>query len=193
MQLLKQYNSWCMRQFLLICVVSFFLQFPSVALETSGDIEDISYKIFAPSWTWQKRDINILVVLKNSGQDIRHVYVELNFPEDKSDHFDYDGDNRLDVSVIAGQTVRQAFTRIRARDRVPLQTYNFSLNIATEDDRVRVDYPVKTIRGAVVNPGKWALYLPASLTLLWSTVFFLVLRRYSEPGAWRKVGNLAEK
>jgi hypothetical protein len=172
---------------LVVLMVSMAFTYPrdALALTQTGTVDNLRYSVYAPDWTWQKRDINILVVLQNGGEERAEVSVTLVFPPGKEDHFRYDGERAIDLAVPAGKGVRHAFTNIVALDRVARQVYKFELVVACEGREARIAYPVRTIRGAVVSPGKWALFLPGGVALAWCLVFLAIIRRYAKPGAWR--------
>lgn len=160
----------------------------AVALTASGSAGGVAYTVYAPDWTWQKRDLNVLLVLQNPTGAAAEVSVELILPPENEGHFSYAGERAARVTLPPGGTLRHAFINITALDGVPLQTYDFALRIASGDEEARVAYPVRTIRGAAVSTGKWALFLPVGIALTWSILFALVLPRYAESGAWRKIG-----
>jgi hypothetical protein len=81
--------------------------------------------------------------------------------------------------------MRLALTDILALDGVPRQVYDFDVVLSSGGRDVHVAYPVRTVRGAVVSPGKWALFLPGGLALAWCIVFAFVVARFARPGAWR--------
>lgn len=154
-------------------------------LMQSGSLDDLKYSVYAPDWTWQKRDINILVVLENTREESAEVGLKLVFPPGKEHHFRYDGERTIDLAVPGGKSVRHAFTNIVALDGVPRQVYDLELIVRYEGQEARVAYPVRTIRGAAVSPGKWALFLPGGVALAWCIVFLAVIRRFAKAGAWR--------
>ena len=155
------------------------------ALTQGGSVGDLDFAVYAPDWTWQERDINILVILENTSEKPAQVRLNLVFPPGKEHHFGYDGERIIDLAVPAGEIVRHAFTNIRALDGVRRQVYAFELVVGYEGREARVAYPVRTIRGAVVSPGKWALFLPGGVALAWCIVFASIVRRFARPGAWR--------
>ena len=163
----------------------------AIGLTETGSVDGIEYAVYAPDWTWQKRDVNILVVLENSGSEPAEVTLDLVFPPGKESHFQYEanGDElnptRVEVTVPAGGTARRAYTNIRALDGVPRQTYQFELLIRVGGRVARVAYPVRTIRGAMVSPGKWALLAPGAVALAWCIVFALAATRFASARAWR--------
>ncbi len=159
------------------------------AMTQTGTLAGVDYQVFAPDWTWQKRDINMLVVLSNRQEADVTVDLDLAFPESKEDHFSHAGQRAAQIIVPPHETVRHAFTAITALDGYPLQVYEFSLGLGVRGQDIAISYPVKTIRGAAVRPGQWALYLPAGLALLWSLVFMGVLPRFATRGAWRVPGK----
>jgi hypothetical protein len=157
------------------------------ALEQRATVGAVEVSVYAPDWTWQKRDLNILFVLRDAAAAVSIALVP---PVGLEDHFTYGqvaagGDYpAVEVSVPPGETVREEFTGITSRDGVPLQTYNFGIALRAGDAASVIAYPAKTIRGAVVSPGKWTLYLPVGLALVWSVAFVWALRKMSVPGAW---------
>ncbi|HOZ49106.1 MAG TPA: hypothetical protein PLO37_19630 [Candidatus Hydrogenedentes bacterium] len=163
--------------------------FGVAALTTTGSLGEVAYAVYAPDWTWQKRDINVLVVLDNHGPRTADVYVGLVFPSRKADHFVYSGDTETVIQALPGESTRYAFTNIQARDGVPRQIYDFALTFSCGGVTTRVPYAVRTIRGAAVNSGQWALYVPLAIALVWSLVFACVLPRLAGRGAWRRPGE----
>jgi len=157
----------------------------------------VSLTAYAPDWTWQKRDVNILLIARNQGTSSAEVAVALGLPPGQAGHFAYEGPLEHTLRIAPGETVLQAFAGITALDRdavanpVPRQTYTFLIEARGEGDRAAIAYPVTTIRGAAVEPGAWALYLPAALALLWCAVFALALVLMAQPGAWRQPGAMA--
>ena len=154
------------------------------ALTETGSVSDLNFSIYAPDWTWQKRDINILAILENAGDEDVEVTLNLALPPGKEDHFSYDRELQATLDAPAGETVRYAFTNIIALDGVPRQVYDFELTVKSAGHETRIAYPVRTIRGAVVSPGKWALVLPGGIALAWCIVFAAVVRRFAKPKAW---------
>jgi hypothetical protein len=157
----------------------------ALALTQTGTVDNLRFSLYAPDWTWQKRDINILVVLENTGEEPAEVGLKLVFPPGKEHHFRYDGERTIHLAVPAGESVRHAFTNILSIAGVPRQVYNFELIVVYEWHEARIAYPVRTIRGAAVSPGKWALFLPGGVALAWCIVFLGVIHRFARPGAWR--------
>ncbi len=155
------------------------------ALTQSATLDHLKLSVYAPDWTWQERGINILVVLQNTGEKHAEVTLNLVFPHGKEHHFRYGGERTIDLAVPAGKNIRHAFTNIVALGGLPRQVYDFELVIGYEDRQARVAYPVRTIRGAAVSPGRWALFLPAGVALAWCIVFVVAIRRFARPGAWR--------
>lgn len=149
------------------------------------DLGELECTVYAPDWTWQNRDINILVVLENHSDSPTEAVLTLGFPPGKEDHFEYPGETCAVLKVPPGSTVRHAFTNIRALAGVPRQTYPFRLLVEHAGRTSEVPYPMQTIRGAVVSPGKWALILPVGLALLWCIVFAAAMSRLAQPRAWR--------
>lgn len=168
----------------LTVIVACSIQPSARALTQTGSVGDLNFSVYAPDWTWQKRDINILAIFENTGAEDADVMLNLAFPPGKEDHFTYDGDLQTTLTVPSGETVRHAFTNILALDGVPRQLYDFELIVKRAGHETRVAYPVRTVRGAVVNPGKWALVLPGGIALAWCVVFALVVRRFAQPKAW---------
>ncbi|HEO71746.1 MAG TPA: hypothetical protein ENN80_10835 [Candidatus Hydrogenedentes bacterium] len=172
---------------LLIASLLGLVAIPAAGLEYSEGMADIKVSFFAPDWTWQRRDINILAVVRNEATEPQEVRVRLELPETNA--FEYEGPLEAGIHVLAGQTVRYAFTHIRAAGDAPLRVHEFALGAACNEHECRIVYPVRVIRGAAVSPGAWALYLPAGVALLWSAVFAFALVRFSAPKAWRVPGE----
>ena len=154
------------------------------ALVSAQALQDLTVTVYAPDWTWQKRDINMLVVVRNEGPDAEVVSLGLVLPEVLEDHFRFKGEAKASVEVPPGEVVRYAFTDITALDGVPRQRYTFALEARTDDAAISMAYPVRTIRGAAVSPGEWATFLPVGIAAVWCLVFLLGLRRFASPGAW---------
>lgn len=168
------------------CIVAAFSG-DARALSKTEQLGDIRVSVFAPDWTWQKRDINILATFENQGVAPVKAALSVQFPPGLETHFQFTGEPAVTLSLNPGETQRAAFTAITALDGVPCQEYAFALKARSGAETIRIPYPVRTIRGEVVNPGKWALYLPAGIGLVWSLVFALIIPRFAERGAWRRV------
>jgi len=164
------------------------------ALTERGSIGDLSFTVYAPDWTWQKQNINILIVLENDGSESADVNLDLVFPPGKEDHFQYveNGEpkaTRIETVIHTGETVRRAYTNIHALAGVPRQTYDFEIMLSAGSRSARVPYPVRTIRGSMVSPGRWALFAPGAVALAWCIVFAVVMARLAPTGAWRYPGT----
>jgi hypothetical protein len=151
---------------------------------TAGDTE---ITVYGPDWTWQGRDINILLIARNHGESAAAFTFTLNMPEEAARLFVYGGEMTRSLRVAPGKTARECFAGIQARTGISTDACVLRLEVADNAARapVHIEYPVSTIRGAAVRPGVWALYLPAGIALAWCLIFFLVLRRLARPGAWR--------
>jgi hypothetical protein len=169
--------------------------FPAAAFVQSGQLGETPFTVYAPDWTWQKRDINILVVFENPTEEPVERTVELVVPEEFRDYFGHKGAAGFDVEVLTrtvtvppNETARTAITGITALEGFPLQRYPLALQIAGEGGAQpqNVTFELQTIRGAVVNPGKWALYLPVAVALAFCLVFALLISRFAERGAWKR-------
>lgn len=170
-----------------ICaVVALLLAPPAAAFTEMCQLGAISATVYAPDWVWQKRDINILLIARNSTDHPVDLAMQLEFPEGQAEHFDYAGKKEKNVHVPARDMARASFAGIVARDRVPTQTYTFRICFSDGTNELALAYPVQTVRGAVVSGGNWALYLPVAITLLWCLVFAAALKKMAAPGAWRQ-------
>lgn len=161
-----------------------FFTLPARALTLSGELGDIRYSIFAPDWIWQQGEINILIVLENRGPLGREVAVRLRLPEASQD-FTYSGETGRSLRLRSGQLVRFALKGIEARGGRPLGSHEFSIRLSTGGRELSIAYRVRTIRGPLVSPGLWAIYLPVIIALSWCVLFILILPRYAVRGAWR--------
>ncbi len=158
----------------------------AVAFTHTEHAANTSVTVYAPDWTWQKRDVNILIILRNEGARSDVVTLDVAMPSGMEDHFSFGGESVCEVEVPPGGLARASFAGIVALDHVRPQDYVFEIGIAHHGSRQAIAYPLKTIRGAAVRPGKWALYLPVGVALLWCVVFAGVLGRMAPAGAWRK-------
>jgi len=163
------------------------------ALEETGRVGGIEFAVYAPDWTWQKRDANVLVVLENTGRGAADAAVKLSLPAGKEHHFAYAGPETLAATLEPGEIVRKAFTQIRALSGVPRQTYSLELTFESDGTRVVVPYSLRTIRGAAVGVGTWAIVFPVVIAGVWCLVFFIALRLLAGPGAWLRTGKAIEE
>lgn len=164
----------------------------AAALAERGQLNALAFAVYAPQWTWQQCDINVLVVLTNRDSRPAHVEVTLVFPQDKEEHFDYPGDKprTISVSVPSGQTIRRAFAGIRPRNDPPPQEYAFKVSLRCSDKQVDVSYPVRTIRGEAFSGGRWvALGVPSGVAVAWCVAFLIAMKRWAIPGAWKMPGR----
>jgi len=159
----------------------------AAAFTETHPLDTLSVTIYAPDWVWQKRDINILLIARNSSDQPVDWTVRLEFPKGQVDHFDYTGNKEKSVYVPPRGTGRASFAGIVARDGIPTQTYNFRMYFTNGTNTLSLTYPVQTVRGAAVSGGNWALYFPVGITLLWCLVFAAALRTMAAPGAWRQI------
>lgn len=178
------------RNSVLCCLVlcAAFLIHPShaMAYEAIESIGNLSITVYAPDWTWQNRDINLLVVARNAGALPHTLTLTLHWPEGAENDFRYAGETGKRLTVPPGGTERISFAGITALARG--REYRFRVIASAAGEEAHFEYPVKTIRGAVVGSGNWALYLPAGIALIWCVAFAVVLRRFAAPGAWRQPG-----
>jgi len=159
---------------------------PALALTETGALGDLRYSLYAPDWTWQGRDVNILAVFENGGSEPAEVTVRLILPPGKDDDFDYKGPEVVTATVPPGESIRKAFTNVTARVGFPRQEYQFAFEVACGDRSAHVPYAMRTIRGQAFSGGKYvALFVPAGVALVWCIVVALVMRRFANPGAWK--------
>lgn len=177
-----------MRKVLELCSVLLLLALPEAAhgLVRRETLDGLVVCVYAPDWTWQKENVNILLVFENNGAETIEAGARLEFPPGKEDHFALAGSAATAVTVSPGATVRAALTNIRALGHVPRQVYDLELVLTAGDRERRIAYPLRTIRGSAVSDAHWAVYGPVAATLLWSLLFAGVLRRYAQPGAWKQ-------
>lgn len=173
--------------------IAILLSLPTLAyaLTTHGTVSNIDYTVYAPDWTWQNREVNILVVLKGTGDTPQPVTLDLIFPEGKPDDFEYKGKTQIATAVDGATRKRHAFVGIKPLSRAPRQTYPFQLRIQSAGAEAVVDYPLRTIRGAAVNPGLLAVILPAGVAASWCIVLLIALNKMAARGAWRTLSPQA--
>jgi len=158
----------------------------AAGLERTGQLGNLQYTVYAPDWSWQKRDLNILFVLANTGAEPLEARVGLAFPPERCDHFKVPPEGvSTSADVPAGGVVRCALTNVECLDVAPPQLYDLDLEVRAGRAQARVPYRLRTIRGAAVNSALWALVLPVFVALAWSLLFAVVLRRLAPPGSWR--------
>lgn len=144
----------------------------------------ISITVYAPDWTWQKRDINVLIVIENKSPSEVSGELSLQLPDRFEDHFKFDGEASNSFALASGSEGRFAFTNITALDGVPRQTYAFAIELNADAGVVRVPFDITTVRGAAVSPGLWAIWLPAGVAACWCVVFLAMMGRYAQPRSW---------
>ena len=182
---MRRYIFWA------IIFVSFLGNFSAHALTQIESMDGVEVTVYAPDWIWQKSLLNILVTLENSSEESLECVLEINLPEEFADHFVY-GNTEVEnttITIPAGESVRHAFTNIEASGGVDLQTYDFSVDATINGATVVFEYPLTTIRGPVVSTAQWALFLPVIICVLWCGAFVVALRRFAEPGAWRRASE----
>ena len=179
-------------RFALLAWLCFAAVAPSAwALTQEGRVGDVTFTVYAPDWTWQKRDVNVLVVLKNEGTEQVDASVQVVLPPAKENDFSVDTSKIREplhcaVSLPPKETVRRGFTGITAKDGVPLQTYAFAVEVSVGDEKTVVAYPLRTIRGEVIGGSRWAaLVVPGGVALVWCIAFALIFKRFAKPGAWK--------
>ncbi len=170
---------------LLFLLAAFFAVGSAHALTASTDLGDVSVTVYAPDWTWQKQDINVLVVARNDGSTAAEVTLHLTFPADGESDFTFAGSREQTIVVPPSESVRAAFTNITALDGVPRRTYTFEIVAESAGMSNTIAYPVRTIRGAAVGTSTVAALIPAVLAALWCFVLLAVMPRFGLPGAWR--------
>lgn len=176
-----------------LALVLFALTPSAAGLTSTQTLDALKVSVYAPDWIWQKQNINILVVLENTGSEALDASLSLSLPPGKEDHFTYEGGEAATLTVPAGGRVRHAFTNITARDGVARQEYVFALTVQAGGGALEIPYPVRTVRGAAVSPGKWAAFLPAGIAAAWCLVFMVVMARFSERRAWATPGLPADE
>lgn len=150
---------------------------------------DTAVSVFAPDWIWQRREVNLLFVVRNEGDAPIAPEVTLRLPEGLEEHFTFTGDAIQTVTVAPGESARGAFTGILAQDGVPCQRYDFQITVRAGDASETLHYPLKTIRGAVVGAGSAAIALPVIIALAFTLLFAFVLNAMGGPGAWLRLGS----
>jgi len=181
---------------IIACVAVLVYGTPAFALESEGDVAGVHYEIYAPDWTWQGRDANIMAVFENRTDATASCAVSLIISEEYRDHFGRNGAAATpetsplveEIAVAPGETRRIALTGLTALHGFPRQTYPLILSIRVNETATSVDYPLRTIRGQAVSEGRAvALGVPIGVALLFSAAFAFVLRRTGNPDAWKIV------
>ena len=176
--------------FLFACTVC-FLAVSTVATATTLVVEEngIHVTVYAPGWIWQGQNVNVLVVLENTGNATAELELALRLPEGLEDHFEFSGPVAQSVTLNPKERKRIAFANIASRSGFPRQTYPFEILVSSGNQDLRsgfiIPYSIKTVRGAAVSEGLWAALLPAILAALWCLVLGGYLLRRAKPGAWK--------
>ncbi len=179
------------------------LSCPAHAFTATTQIDTVTITAYAPDWIWQDREVNILLVAEDAAGKPIQGKVELFLPGEHPgtnataivEPFTCPGERTKSLEASAGKAAREAFAGIAALSRteegkpIPLGLHDFCIRINTELGQAEIHYPVKTIRGAAVEPGPLALYLPAAIALAWCVLFFVVLTRMSAPKAWLRISE----
>lgn len=169
---------------------------PAAALESEDDVAGIHVGVYAPDWTWQGRDINVMAVFENPTAAPATCAIAVEFDGEHVNHFGRDGAPMTsdaeplvrEVSVPPGETRRIALTGITALNGFPRQVYPLTLRVQVNDAEVRIAYPMRTIRGQAFSEGRViALGVPIGVALIFAVAFAAVLRTSGEPDAWKTV------
>ncbi len=167
---------------------------PAGAIQQRQSVGGIDIAVYGPDWTWQGRDINVLIVFTNPSDTPVAAEAALRMPPDSGAAFGRFGqphewaedDLARSVTIPPRAAVREAFAGITALSDAPLGDYALALDLAVGETRDAVAYPVRIVRGAAVRGGRWAaLAIPAAIALVWCAAFVIVLSRQARPGAWR--------
>lgn len=162
-----------------------------IASALAGEVKvgALRVEVYAPEWTWQNRDVNILLVAKNEGASPETLEVTLELPdsaEKAQGPFAYGGPRRRLLTLEPGRTLRAAFVDLRARERAPLGEHSVRLRFRARERATEISLRVRVIRGSLVSSGRWALYLPIGIAAGWCGLFVLILRKESPPGSWKQ-------
>ena len=170
------------------------------ALESESDAAGVHFGVYAPDWTWQGRDINVMAVFENTSASPTTCAITLEIDSDHVDHFGRNGAPSSpdsgplvsEVSVPPGETRRIALTGITALNAFPRQVYPLILRVSVDDADIRIDYPMRTIRGQAFSEGRViALGVPIRVALLFAVAFAAVLRKSGDSDAWKTVPHSA--
>ena len=167
--------------YLLICDTSYAFAYTE-AFSVGGS----KVTVFAPDWIWQGQNVNIMFVAENKNTAEKKIDFRLSLPEENKKYFDLPGELSTSGDIPANGKLRLAITGIVPKRNIPLGKYSFFINISSDSLEEQIEYPLKVIRGSLVEAGIWSVLLPALIALLWGTSFCFVLPRFSRKGAWRK-------
>ncbi len=180
----------------LLGAVLFGAAIPAAALESEGDLAGIQFSIYAPDWTWQGRDVNVMAVFENPTAVAATCAIALEFDGEQVNHFGRNGAPITpdsgplvnEVSVPPGETRRIALTGITALNGFPRQVYPLTLRVDVNASETRIAYPMRTIRGQAFSEGRAiALGIPIGVALIFAVAFAAVLRKSGDPDAWKTV------
>ncbi|MBN1670937.1 MAG: hypothetical protein JXR37_07885 [Kiritimatiellae bacterium] len=151
-------------------------------------VADVDVMVFAPDWIWQARDANVMVVAQNTGTEEAGIELSASCADEARPLFGLAQDKTATGKAPAGDKVRMALTGITPGADTPPAVYPFAIRIRVAGHEQKLDWPLKVIRGSLVEAGTWSLLLPALVCLLWSVALVAVLPRFAARGAWRTPG-----
>lgn len=166
---------------------------PARALTESVEHDGCKVSVSAPDWIWQGRTVNVIATARNASSSDRIVVVKLSCPHADTNSFALPAALSASDTVPAGTTARLAITGIVPERTAERRTYPLEVEIRIGESSETVPYPLRVIRGSLVESATWSILLPTLVGLLWSISFAIILPRLSKKGAWKTVGPAVEE
>jgi hypothetical protein len=150
---------------------------PALALVSTGEVCGVQFCVYAPDWAWQSSTVNVMIRVNGDEAQAADLKPSLVLPEDSPFGLEPPKLRRIGSNI--------AFTGLRLRADAPLGTNSLSVTIANGDDTVTVPYPLRVVRGPLLNPSRWAVAAPVGVSLVWVVLFAFVMSRFARKRAWR--------
>jgi len=145
--------------------------------------------VFAPDWIWQGQQVNVMAISENGGDSAQQVALSVTAPAEDVSQFGLPQDLSVGKTIEPGARQRVAITGIVPAKHAPLGVYRFGITVRVGQDERILEYPLKVIRGSLVEAGWWSVWLPALVCLVWSVSILVALSRFAEKGAWKRRGE----
>jgi len=133
---------------------------PAPALTKSVEHEGCLVSVSAPDWMWQGRTVNVIATARNTSTNDRIVKIALSCPHAYTNSFALPPALFASNTVPSGATVRMAVTGIVPKKTAERCTYPLEIDVRIDDSSEAAPYPLKVIRGSLVESATWSILLP---------------------------------
>lgn len=161
------------------------------ALTTEGPLRTaagpLEVRVYAPDWIWQSQPVNVLVFVESRAEAPVEVTCEVVLAAGQASPFVARPPAPATGKVVPGRTLRTGVVGLQTRQDVPLGVYPLRVTVRAGNETLAFDYPLRLVRGqpATTSAG-YTIGIEAAICVAWCVVIGLVLRRYAQPGAWRR-------